>query len=642
MTGTYRQKSAFHGIVEKDGQGAFYVTAEGRGSAVTGDLVTVKVTRPAREGKLPEAKIVAVVKRGGHDVLCRAEAEGVAYKLRLPHLYGESFIRPKKMAHGLVEGSSVACRVSGPLESPVWEVSKVLPSATALDWSAGAAVVESGIRTDFPQDVLDEADQLDTEKDARREDWTGRLTVTIDGADAKDLDDAISVSPLPSGGWELAVHIADVAGYVKEGSKLDKEALERGTSVYMADRVVPMLPEKLSNDLCSLNPDKPKRTLTAIIDLAPDTRVRNFRVARTLIHSRHRLTYESVQQFCDGKAGPNNPASKDPALGKMLGHAKSLAEKLALRREKEGKVDFDLPELKAWRDPDGSPKFAVRERVFAHKLIEEFMVLANEQIGLFFDKITPFIFRVHDKPEPDGINEARTLLISQGLMGAKDKLDVESMPRAVKLARAAPGGAVIVKHLLRCMEKAVYSEKNLGHYGLGLKAYTHFTSPIRRYPDTQAHRIILEWLDGKLDAKRKAHYAALLPKVTLQCSGRERAADELENRVRELYVTEGSANKVGKTFMGIVSGISANAAWVRMPDGAEGAVPLSAFPDYVSTDTARYLLYPEKIGGKLRGLTSDQIAKRHELEKVWYLGKNVRVKVATIDRAWGKLVLAPA
>ena len=644
MTGTYRQKSAFYGVVEADGQAKWYVPAEGRGSAMTGDEVEVKVTRPARDGRLPEAKIASISRRGGREILCRAEPDGKGgWKLRLPDGYGaDQFAWPKALPETVQDGSLVPVTVDGPLGAPSWTVKSVLPPASRLDWCAGAALAESGIRGEFPADALAQAAALGGDDGVRRQDWTGKLAVTIDGADAKDLDDAISVSALPGGGWELAVHIADVAGYVKEGSALDREALERGTSCYMPDRVVPMLPERLSNDLCSLNPDAPKRTLSAIIELTPDSRVRTLRVARTLIHSRHRLTYDAVQQFYDGKAGPNNAASKDPTLAKMLTQAKALAEKLAARRLEEGKVDFDLPELKAWRDADGTPKFAVRERLFAHKLIEEFMVLANEQVGLFFAKECPFIFRVHAKPAADGLQEAKELMVGQGLMGAKEKFDASSIPRAVRLARTSPGGTVVVKQLLRCMEKAQYSETNAGHFGLGLKAYSHFTSPIRRYPDLQAHRIILEWLDGALDAGRKKHYASILPKVSLQCGARERSADELENKVREMYVVEGSADKVGRTFAGIVSGVSANAAWVRMPDGAEGAAPLSSVRDYVEVDPSRRLLYPAKMGARLRGLTSAQVARTASLDAVWYLGKPVRVKVAQVDRAWGKLVLAPA
>lgn len=642
MTGTYRQKSAFNGVVESPEGEHWYVPAEGRGSAVSGDSVRVKVTRPARDGRMPEARITAVEKRGLREILCRAEQEDGVWRLRLPHVYGEHFAPLKKLPVSLTDGSMVACRVTGPLDKPAWEIVEVRVAATMLDWGAGAALAESGVRAQFPADVLKQADALEADDGKKREDWTGKLAVTIDGDDAKDLDDAISVTPLPHGGWELAVHIADVAGYVKEGTALDKEARERGTSVYLPDRVVPMLPEKLSNDLCSLNPNAPKRTLSAIMELGPDSLVRKFRVARTLIHSRHRLTYASVQQFLDGKAGPNNPASKDRELAGMLTHAKTLATRLARRREREGKVDFDLPELKAWRTADGQAQFALRERGFSHRLIEEFMVLANEQVGLFFTKITPFIFRVHGKPESDGLSGAKALLVGLGAWAPKDPLTEKDVPAAVRLARESQGGVVAVKHLLRCMEKARYSEGNVGHFGLGLKAYTHFTSPIRRYPDTQAHRIILEWLDGKLDAKRKAHYAALLPKVSTECSSRERAADELENKVRELYVLEGSAGKLGRTFEGVVSGVTASNAWVRMPDGAEGAVPLSGFKDYVDTDPERQMLYPQKIAGKLRGLTMKDVAKRTDLDAVWYLGKKVRVRIDKLDRAWGKLVMAPA
>lgn len=641
--GKYVQKSQFSGLVEAADGLRFAVPAAFRGSVVTGDEVEfAKSGAPVRAGRLPEARVTRISRRGGLEIPARAAWGARGKELLFPANYGDWRLPwPADAADEFAEGVAYSCSVHGELSSPKVSVARRLGALSELDWGTAAAIAEAAIPVAFPAAALRDAEALEAypEEPFAREDWTKRLVFTIDGEDAKDLDDAVSVEPLPDGGWKLSVHIADVASYVKEGSALDREAFARGTSVYLPDRVVPMLPERLSNGVCSLSPDAPKRCLAAVMELDAQSRVKSFRAARTLIHSRHRLTYSDVQAFLDGKARPGSGPARDAALRDALKHAEKLAKTLAARREREGKVDFDSAELKAWRDASGKPRYGLRKREFSHRLIEEFMVLANEQVAAWAGaKGRPLMYRVHPEPDADGMEDASELCADLGLAPAGRKVRAKDMPSLVALARKRRDGGAAMRQLLRCMEKAIYSPENAGHYGLGLRTYAHFTSPIRRYPDLCIHRAVHALLDGRKPALAGPN----LKGASEACSAAERRADMVQNRVTDLFVAEAGLPLLGKVFDAHVTGAGGAGAWVRLADGAEGPVPFAEFGTRMGVDARRILIYPERFSGDVARLPVSEIEKSRKLASVWYLGKPVRVRAVRIDRAWGKVIFSPA
>jgi ribonuclease R len=471
-------------------------------------------------------------------------------------------------------------------------------------------VRESGIPVAFSEKALLEAERIEELPDgAKNRHDIGRLTViTIDGADAKDLDDAISLERLPDGNSELGVHIADVAEYVREGSELDREAIRRGTSCYLSDRVIPMLPEKLSNDLCSLHPGGKKFCLSIFLKIAKDGRVLDRRVEETVIHSARRCTYDEVQSWQDADGAYPLP---EPNVLELVRSLFDLVRGIDTRREAEGRIDFEIPELKVVLDDQGEPeRVAERDRKASHRLIETLMVLANEEISAYFSKITPFVFRVHEPPSPESQGELRELFATYGIRFKGMEIRPKDLQEAYLALKAKTGVPPIEKLLLSKLSKARYSELPLGHYGLSLSFYSHFTSPIRRYPDLQIHRIIKECLREKLSAERKKHYAAILPGGAKRASENERRAEGLERAVESFDAARYMERHVGETFSAIVVGKSKFAYYVKLENGIEGAVYL---------------------GKTSRGKTPDFPD----------FGTPIQVKLTSVERAYGRIDFEP-
>ena len=350
------------------------------------------------------------------------------------------------------------------------------------------------------------------------------FTVTIDGEDAKDLDDAISVHKLPNGNHELWVHIADVAEYVRENDPIDIEALSRGTSIYLPSKVIPMLPERLSNDLCSLHPGTPKLTLSIRMELDPEGQVVDRAIHETIIESDYRLTYTFVAEVLEKKI----PKERVPEnLAHLIQTAKNLKRILDTRRKKEGKIDFDLPEIKIIAGKDGRvTDVKKRDRNEAHKIIEEFMVLANEEISRFFAiKKIPFLYRTHETPGDLALKKLSQVAGLYGHSFNPEKPKPRDIQAFLESVKQKPYEYHIARLTLQSMARAQYSDLLLGHYGLALYYYSHFTSPIRRYPDLQIHRIIKEYLRGELNEERLHHYSTKLKNVAIRCSNSERQAE---------------------------------------------------------------------------------------------------------------------
>ena len=452
-----------------------------------------------------------------------------------------------------------------------------------------------GLKTDFPDEVKTEIEPLainlsDEEVDAAiragRRDLRGLLTITIDGEDAKDLDDAITLERLPNGNWHLYVHIADVSNYVREGTALDEEAFIRGTSVYLADRVLPMLPAKLSNGICSLNPNVARFTMTCEMELDDEGHAVKSDIYESVIVSDRRMSYNECYRIL------TEPADSDlDEYGKIVGmltDMKVLAEILKRMREGRGAINFNFPETRVLLDDEGKPTDVMAYPInFCHGIIESFMIAANECVAETFNKLQyPFVYRVHDDPDP--IKIAGFNMVARHL-GIPGRIPNEAKPIDVAnfMANAYdnPRRELLEELLLRSMAKAVYDSINFGHFGLASKFYCHFTSPIRRYPDLYIHRIIKSYLKGE---DKKAHFGGKVSVVAAHSSDMERNAAEAERASVQVKVCEYMDEKVGEVFEGRISGIIPSGMFVRLANTIEGFVPFRTLPDHYTFDERRY------------------------------------------------------
>jgi len=450
---------------------------------------------------------------------------------------------------------------------------------------------------------------------AGREDFTNEVVFTIDGEDAKDLDDAVSIKMGDDGIYELGVHIADVCNYVKENSALDKEAFKRGTSVYLLDRVIPMLPKELSNGICSLNPKEKRLTLSCVMRIDREGNVMSHRVCESVIYSQERMTYKNVNRLLEGD---ETLIARYSAIHKDLLLMAELAKILRERRELKGSIDLEIDEAKIELDEKGKPvEIYIRERGDAEKLIEEFMLCANKTIAAeYFYRETPFVYRVHGQPDAEKMRLFATFITNFGfkLKGSSATIHPKELQRILKESKGEKHENIINRVMLRSMRKAEYSEQNKGHFGLGFDCYCHFTSPIRRYPDLAIHRIIKMVLHGKTDKKENERLLAKVPLISTRSSERERLAMEAERAVEDIKKAEYMQERLGQEFTGIISGVTPNAMFVELDNTVEGVVPLNTMDD-------DYYEYFEK----LYCVIGERTKKRYNL------GDEVKIMVRSVD-----------
>ena len=488
----------------------------------------------------------------------------------------------------------------------------------------------------FPEEVMKELehvpDSLPTEglKDLPegfegRKDLRDLQTVTIDGEDAKDLDDAVTLELLENGNYRLGVHIADVSHYVKEGSELDKEALKRSTSVYLVDRVIPMLPHKLSNGICSLNQGTDRLAMSCLMEVDPHGTVVDHEICESVIRSDRRMTYTAVNAILSEADTKEKEEQKAGLLEEykdfvaMFERMKELSAILREKRSKRGAIDFDFPESKIILDEKGKPvDIHPYERNVATKIIEDFMLLANETVAEdYFWQSVPFLYRTHDDPDPEKMKQLGVFINNFGysLRLTNGEVHPKELQKLLDKIEGKPEEPLLARLVLRSMKQAKYTTQCTGHFGLAARYYTHFTSPIRRYPDLQIHRIIKECLHGGLKEKRVAHYEKLLPQVAVQTSALERRADEAERETEKMKKCEYMSRFVGQTFEGVISGVTNWGFYVELPNTVECLVRISELrDDYYIFDESRY----ELVGEMSR--------------KVYKLGQTVRVVVAGTDK----------
>ena len=479
---------------------------------------------------------------------------------------------------------------------------------------------------EFPEEVYQEIENVELEINEKemmgREDLRNVLTITIDGEDSKDLDDAVSLTKLDNGNYELGVHIADVSHYVQENTALDKEAYERGTSVYLVDRVIPMLPHKLSNGICSLNPNEDRLALSCIMEIDHRGYVVNHRVVNSVIYSDYRMTYTAVREILEDKTP--ELLEKYAEIVPMLEEMNELRKILVAKRKKRGSVNFDLPESKIILDEQGKPiDIKPYDRNIATNLIEEFMLVCNETVAEnFFWQEIPFVFRSHQEPDEEKTEKMEQFI--RGFGYRVKKKDGEIHPREIQRvlaeAEGKPEERIITRMVLRSMMQARYTADNQGHFGLAAKYYCHFTSPIRRYPDLEIHRLIKLTLAGEMSGKREQSYRKKMPDIAQHCSKRERVAEDAERDTDALKKVEFMLDKIGETYEGIISGVTNWGIYVELANTVEGMVALNQLDDDYYEFDDRNMQVVGKRGGK-----------------IYRLGDAVQVTVAKVSKELGTI-----
>ena len=601
-----------------------YIPAEKTGGAMHGDRVQI-VVETENSGRRPEGAVVRILEHANKTVVgFYQKNKSFGFVLPDNQKLSQDIFIPQGMDMGAVTGHKVVVQITdfgGEQKKPEGLVIEIIGHVNDPGTDILSIIKAYDLPEEFPEEVMKQASRTVDTVDKRE--MEGRLdlrklpTVTIDGEDAKDLDDAISISKEDENHYTLGVHIADVTHYVQEGSPLDAEALKRGTSVYLVDRVIPMLPHKLSNGICSLNAGEDRLALSCIMEIDGKGNVTNYRIAETVICVDRRMTYTAVNAIVTNRDPEVIEQYKD--FVEMFDLMKELADILRARREKRGSINFEFPESKILLDEKGKPQeIKPYERNAATKIIEDFMLMANETIAEdYFWQELPFVYRTHDTPEPEKMKRLGTFINNFGysIKTQNGEVHPKEIQKLLDKIEGTPEEALISRLTLRSMRQAKYTVICTGHFGLAANYYTHFTSPIRRYPDLQIHRIIKENLKQGLGEKRISHYERILPEVTVRCSAMERRADEAERETDKLKKCEYMSRFIGQQFMGAISGVTNWGLYVELPNTVEGLV-------HVNDMTEDYFVFDEEH----MELVGELSKKRYKL------GQKVLVEVAGTDK----------
>jgi len=624
-------KGGFGFVTPEDGTEEIYISPRGMGTAVHGDKVLVKVLS-TRKGKSPEGMVTKILERSVTKLVGTFKREGYSnYVVPDDSKLPRSIYISDVNSNTAKAGQKVVVEISDwrRPESPEGRIVEVLgyPGEQGVD--VLTVIKQFELPLDFPKKVEQEAEEipLAIPKDelSRRLDLRDKFCFTIDPVDAKDHDDAVGLEILPNGNYLLGVHIADVSYYVKEHSALDQEALSRGTSVYLPDRVIPMLPERLSNQICSLRPNEDRLTYSCLIELDPQGKTVKYQIRETIISSQAKLNYEEVQAFFDTVKPSQNIRGLEEHLTRML----ALSQILLKNREKAGSLDFDIPEAKVVYDQKGRilDIFEVA-RLESHRLIEEFMLLANQSVARHVSRMSlPFIYRVHDKPDDERMQQFREMVERLGYQASLGHpVTPKRLQTFLRQIKGTPEEELIDELLLRSLKKAVYQTENIGHFGLAFTHYTHFTSPIRRYPDLMVHRLLKELQIGKYPVKRHKELLPRLPKICQIASERERLADEAEREALKVKQVEFLKDKLGEVFPGIISGVMNFGIFVRLEKSlADGLVRFSSLND-------DYYYFDEK--------NYQAVGKRSK--KKFRLGDKLEVRIIRVDATANQIDFALA
>ena len=590
--------------------------------AMNGDRVVAKIIKEGRNGKRTEGIIINIVERVNKNIVGIYE-DNKSFGFVLPEdkrIQNDIFIS-KKDRNGAKKGQIVMVEITrwpdGKRKNPEGKVVEILgrPGDKGID--IDIIIRKYNLPEDFPPSVLNSS--LDIEDFITEDEIKGRLDlrnvkmVTIDGEDAKDLDDAVSIERLENGNFKLGVHIADVTHYVKEGSVIDKEAFKRATSVYLIDRVIPMLPKKLSNGICSLNPKVDRLTLSCIMEVNRQGKVVNHTIAQSVIKTNERMTYTDVTKILR-----DNDVELIERYKDLVDDFKAMEELCKILRKKRldrGAIDFDFEECKIILDEKGKPiDIKPYERAIANRMIEEFMLLANETVAEHMEKLkVPFVYRIHENPNAEKLEKFKAFIYNLGYNDITwgEEVNPKALQRVLDKFKGENEETIISTLLLRSMMQARYSPECAGHFGLAANYYCHFTSPIRRYPDLQIHRIIKEYLNKELTENRSKKLVSIVDSAAKQSSEMERVAQEAEREVDDLKKAEYMKDRIGEIFEGMISSVTGFGAFVELPNTIEGLVHITSFrDDYYIYDEDRLILIGERnkkiyrLGDKLKVLCS--------------------------------------
>ncbi len=632
LCGTFTGNNRGFGFVTVEGDDEdYFIPEKACNGALHMDTVLMRVTNAeSSAGRRREGEITRILSHGIKELVGTFDP-GKGYGFVIPdnQKFNQDIFIPKALTKGAVRGHKVVVQITdygNKNQKPEGRITEILGHINDPGTDVISIVKAYDLPVEFPDMVMRQAERTPEEPDAK--DYAGRkdlrdwMTVTIDGDDAKDLDDAITLRKTEDG-YELGVHIADVSEYVTEHSPLDEEALTRGTSVYLVDRVIPMLPHRLSNGICSLNQGTDRLALSCIMQINEKGNVVHHEITETVIRVDRRMSYANVNKILE----QNDEAVKQEYAEflPMFYQMKELADILRKKRDKRGSIDFDFPETQIILDEKGFPvDIRPYERLTANKIIEDFMLLANETVAEdYFWQELPFVYRTHESPDPDRIRKLGILVSNFGycLKANPENIHPKEFQKLLERISDSPEEAMISRLTLRSMKQAKYSTICYGHFGLATHYYCHFTSPIRRYPDLQIHRIIKENLHGKLSDKRITHYEKILPEVSESCSKLERRADEVEREVEKMKKVQYMSRRIGECYEGVISGVNAWGMYVELPNTVEGLVHVTNMvDDYYYYDEEKYAMIGKDTG------------KEYTLgEKVWVMVKAADRISKTID-----------
>jgi len=602
--GTFERRSnGKNSFIPESGDSSLFVAERNSLHAMNGDKVKVQILAHCK-GKTPEAEVIEILERANNLFIgILSVGRHHAFLLTDSKILANDIFIPKDKLQGAKDGQKVVVKITEWPEkanNPEGEIIDILGDAGDNTTEMHAILAEFGLPYRYPENVEKAAAKISvdiSDEDFRlREDFREVLTFTIDPKDAKDFDDALSIRQSKNGNWEIGIHIADVTHYVKPGGLIDKEAAQRATSIYLVDRTIPMLPESLSNNLCSLRPSEDKLCFSVVFEMTPNAEVIDYRIVRTVIHSNRRFTYEEVQSIIENENGAISESDETEISDAVL-TLDSLAKILREKRFKNGAINFDRFEVKFDIDEKGKPlRVFFKEAQDSNKLVEEFMLLANRYVAETIGKVTKgkkaktFIYRVHDLPNPEKLSDFSDFIRRFGYKlkdkGSDNEIS-KSINRLLDEVQGKREQTLIETLAIRSMAKAVYTTQNIGHYGLALKYYTHFTSPIRRYPDMLVHRLLERYLAGGRSVNQQS-----LEDECKHCTEMETLASNAERTSIKYKQVEFMSDKIGMIFDGVISGVTEWGLYVALAENAcEGMVPIRDLADdYYEFDEKTYSL----------------------------------------------------
>ncbi|OMP68240.1 ribonuclease R [Domibacillus epiphyticus] len=607
-------------IPDEQGMDDVFIPPHETSGALNGDTALVRVTKEDQSGSRREGTVVRILERGKTDIVGTfIDNKSFGFVETDDKKFTADIFIPKEKTAGAIDGHKVVVKITRWPEgrqAAEGEVIEIIGHKNDPGVDIMSIIYKHGLPQEFPDDVLEQAnavpEQIDVKDLKGRRDLRDEVIVTIDGADAKDLDDAVTVTKLNNGNYKLGVHIADVSHYVTENSPIDQEAYERGTSVYLVDRVIPMIPHRLSNGICSLNPKVDRLTLSCEMEINQAGEVVSHEIFDSVIRTTERMTYSDVNSILVDK--DEELRAKYEPLVPLFERMEELAEILRQKRTDRGAIDFDFKEAKVLVDDDGYPiDVVLRERSVGEKLIEEFMLAANETVAEHFHWMdVPFIYRIHEDPKEDKLQRFFEFLTNFGLnvKGTANSVHPRALQEIIEGVKDTPEETVISTVMLRSMQQAKYNANSLGHFGLATEFYTHFTSPIRRYPDLIVHRLIRTYLiEGDLSKPTQEKWDARLPEIADHTSSMERRAVDAERDTDELKKAEYMLDKIGEEYDGVISSVTNFGMFVALDNTIEGLVHVSYMTDdYYRYDERHFAMIGERTGNVFR--IGDEITVR--------------------------------